>query len=409
MTNIEKELINILSNSIRGAKCKDINTNNLNLKKLFNEAKYHKVEGLIYSSIDKSLFSDTKNLCILEEEKKATLSTIIAQSKHVKIISQVLNEFNKNDIPVIVLKGLFVRKLYPNPNLRTMCDADILVHPHDLNKIEVLLTSMGYKKIEESDEHGAHIVFYNHSIVIEVHWRLTNKDFYKGDTSFEDNLWDNVIEFSINNVKTLSLGLEDLALHLCIHMAVHLACHGFGIRQLCDLVLVVEKKYDEINWVSFNKKIRACKIEKFTAAIFNVCRKLFNMNIPQELSSIYKVDEKTLNLLIDDIFESGVFGNKNINNMFGRELAFDKGMENGSNRIRVMGRFIRLLFPPISEMNDKYNYAKRYKILAPVAWIHHLFEGIFNKNYNMKNKIVMLFSTVAISNSRSKLLKKLEL
>ena len=43
--------------------------------------------------------------------------------------------FNKNNIPVIVLKGLVVRDLFPNPTLRTMCDADILVKEKDLENV----------------------------------------------------------------------------------------------------------------------------------------------------------------------------------------------------------------------------------------------------------------------------------
>ncbi|MBQ8999559.1 nucleotidyltransferase family protein [uncultured Clostridium sp.] len=404
MTNIEKELINILSNSIHGTKCENINTNNLNLKKLFNEAKYHKVEGLIYNSIDKSLFSDTENLCILEEEKKSALSTIIAQSKHIKIVSQVLNEFNKNDIPVIVLKGLFVRNLYPNPNLRTMCDADILVHPHDLNKIEVLLTSMGYKKIEESDEHGAHIVFYNYSTVIEVHWRLTNTDFYKGDTSFEEHLWDNVIEFSINNVKTLSLGLEDLALHLCIHMAVHLACHGFGIRQLCDLVLLVEKEGNNIDWNLFLEKAQSSGIEKFSLTIFKVCNLLFNMEIPKELNKAENLNEKYINLFIKDIFNNGVSGRKDESLIFANEIAFDTDPD-----ASITKKFLNLLFPTPSQLNDKYNYAKKCKILLPIAWIHHLFEGVNNKDYSLISKIKILTNTISTAKKRNKLMNWLEI
>lgn len=409
MNKTQEQLIKIINSTIHSKRVKFDKDEVINWGELLEEAREHSVTSLIYSSINKSNIINSLEKDRLNLLKEQIFYSNINQVKHIKQTVVILKELRMRNIDAIVLKGLVVRSLYPNPDLRTMSDADIIVHREDLSKLTEVLLSMNYVKTKHEDEHGAHIVFNKLNSCIEVHWTLLNEDFFKGDKLFEQNLWNNTMKIEIGDTEALSLSWEDLAVHLCIHMASHFSHKGFGVRQLCDLVLVVEKKYDEINWVSFNKKIRACKIEKFTAAIFNVCRKLFNMNIPQELSSIYKVDEKTLNLLIDDIFESGVFGNKNINNMFGRELAFDKGMENGSNRIRVMGRFIRLLFPPISEMNNKYNYAKRYKILAPVAWVHHLFEGIFNKNYNMKNKIVMLFSTVAISNSRSKLLKKLEL
>ena len=406
MNKSQKQLIKILSNSMRGIESKNINPNDIDLKELFNEARYHKVEGLIYNSIDKSLFTKDEDINILKEEKKLTLSTIINQATHVKKISDILNIFNNNNIPVIVLKGLVVRYLYPNPNLRTMSDADILVHTHDLNKVELLLTSLGYIKLEESDEHGAHLVFYNSYNVIEVHWRLTNRDYYKGDISFEDHLWDNTMKVNVEKTETLSLGLEDLALHLCVHMAVHLACHGFGIRQLCDLVLLVEKQGNDIDWKLFLDKAKISGIEKFSLVIFKICNVLFNMNIPKELYEAEKIKGKYIDIFIDDIFNNGVSGRKDESSIFAKEIAFDSESNNNNS---VSKRFLNLIFPPLSQMSDKYNYAKKFKVLLPIAWIHHLFEGANNKDYSLKSKIKILTNTIYVAKKRNKLMNWLEI
>lgn len=40
-----------------------------------------------------------------------------------------------------------------------MCDADILVHEEDLDKVSELIDSLGYIKYKEKDDHRAHIVF----------------------------------------------------------------------------------------------------------------------------------------------------------------------------------------------------------------------------------------------------------
>lgn len=406
MNKNQKQLIKILSNSIRGIESKNINPNDINLKELFNEARFHKVEGLIYNSIDKSLFTMDEDINILKEEKRSTLSTIINQAKHVKKISEILNKFNDNNIPIIVLKGLVVRYLYPNPNLRTMCDADVLVHPHDLNRVESLLNSLGYKKFEESDEHGAHLVFHDRFTVIEVHWRLTNKDYYKGDTSFEDYLWDNVIKVNVEKTETLSLGLEDLALHLCVHMAVHLACHGFGIRQLCDLVLLVEKQGNNIDWNLFLNKAKISGLEKFCLVIFRICNVLFDMNIPEDLYEAEKIKNKYVNIFIDDIFNNGVSGRKDESSIFAKEIAFDS---ESNSKNSVSKRFLNLIFPPLSQMSDKYNYAKKFKVLLPIAWIHHLFEGVNNKDYSLKSKIKILTNTIYVAKKRNKLMNWLEI
>ena len=41
-----------------------------------------------------------------------------------------------------MLKGLVIRDLYPMLELRIMCDADILVHKEDLDRVRMLLISI---------------------------------------------------------------------------------------------------------------------------------------------------------------------------------------------------------------------------------------------------------------------------
>lgn len=136
-------------------------------------------------------------------------------------------------------------------------------------------------------------------------------NFFKGDKSFEGKLWDDVMEVQVGGVKSFSLSLEDLAVHLCTHMAVNLAYNGFGIRQLSDLVLLVEKKGKYINWENFLEKSKESGVYKFSIAIFTICNKLFKMEIPEAIKKENQLNGKYIDLLIEDIFDSGVHGNKN--------------------------------------------------------------------------------------------------
>ena len=43
-------------------------------------------------------------------------------------------------------------------------------------------------------------------------------------------------------------------------------------------------------------------------------------------------------------------------------------------------------------MSDKYNYAKRNKWLAPIAWIHHLWTGLVHPSYSYKDKFKLMIS-----------------
>ena len=291
-----------------------------------------------------------------------------------------------------------------------MCDADVLVHEEDLDRISEVMISLGYDKHKEKDDHGAHIIFYNGKTVVEVHWTLINDSFFSGDKSFfEENLWKHAMEVEVGGAKTLSLSLEDLALHLCTHMAVHLAYSGFGVRQLLDFVLLVDKRGSEIDWKCFLYKSKLCGVYRFVIAIFMICNKLFGMEIPKYIDKQEKLEEEYIELLIDEILASGVHGKRNEDMMFASEFAFNQGKGATDGSFSIFKKFIKLLFPSINDMSDKYSYAKRFKILAPIAWIHHLIQGVLNKDYSFSSKVKIATSTVSVANRRNRLLKELGL
>lgn len=409
MNNTQKQIIYMLSAAIRKKNVKFRSDEKINWNEVLEESEAHKVTPLIYSSINRAEALNIMDESTLNTLKKNVFKSSITQSSHIKNVASVLERFNNTGIPIIVLKGLVVRDYYPIPDLRTMCDADVLVHEEDLEKVSALMISLGFNQIKEKDDHGAHIVFYKGSTVFEVHWTLINDRFFKGDKSFEDKLWDDAMDVTVGGVKTKSLSLEDLAVHLCTHMAVHLAYSGFGVRQLTDLVVLVEKKGHLIDWKAFLNKSKECGVYTFAIAIFNICNRLFDMEIPKEIKGEKNIKNKYIEQLIQDIFDSGVHGKKSNDRVFAAEFAFDQGEGAADGSVSIIKKFMKLLFPPIRQMSDKYNYAKKFILLAPIAWIHHLIEGILNKDYNFSSKMKMATSTVSVANKRNKLLKELEL
>ncbi|MEG2917325.1 MAG: nucleotidyltransferase family protein [Clostridium sp.] len=413
MNKIEKQLIDLLNKAIHGERVDTAEIVDTDWEKLLYEAKEHHVETLVYSAINRKEAEKYIDSEKFKQWKKEVFYSGINQQNHIQKVGEILNKFNENNTPVIVLKGLVVREYFPMPQLRTMSDADVLVHKEDLGRVSSMMIGLGFTQTKNEDDHGAHIVFSKPGQpLIEVHWTLANKDFFKGDTSWEDGLWNDTISVQVGGVDTLSLGLEDLAVHLCIHMAVHLAYTGFGVRQLLDLVLLVEKKGEEIKWFSFFEKAKRCGIYKFALAILNVCNRLFDMELPIEMkkfNGVSNISNKYLELLIEDIFASGVHGNKDETRIFASEFAFDQCEGATKGNKSIVKKFFKLLFPPISLMSNKYSYAKKFIILAPIAWIHHLIMGLFNKDYKLSNKVKMATSTMTVANKRNQLLKELEL
>ena len=401
MNLVEKQVITLLDGAMHGYKV-DIKEN-VEWNKIIEEGNAHKIEGLIYSAIGQN---SLKNIDSeeLNRWKLTTFQTGVSQIQHINKISKVLEELSENDIPVVVLKGLVVRDLYPRPELRTMCDADILVHKEHLEKVEKLLLDQGYTILENSEE--MHRAYYKNGTLIEVHWVITNERYFDGIPEIEKSVWENAIEVTVGDSKALSMCDEDMAVHLCLHMATHLINRGFGIRQVCDLVLLIEQRGHLINWDSFLEKIRLCDIETFTKAIFMICESLFNTNIPFQLRG--KIKPSVIEDLVEDIFSNGVHGKRDEAAAMAKQMAYDKDFSS-ETEVSVFKRYFNALFPKVDTMSYKFDYAKKYKILTPVAWIHHFCVWAFSSDYAIKDKMKFATSAMSISQKRSNLIKRLEL
>lgn len=409
MNNAQKQFIDILSAGIRG-KSADKVYDNVEWDEVIDLADKHKVDGIIYLALRKSkLISNIGEEKISLLKQKAAI-TGITQSRHISGLSTVLNKINERNIPVIVLKGLVVREFYPQPDQRSMNDADILVHEGDVEKVKQLLIDMGYVYLEDHKA-SHHIALVHHKYpFIELHWNLFKRDGFSNELEhYERLIWKRAIKVNVGEAEVLSLSYEDLALHLCMHMAAHLVATGFGVRQLCDFVLLVEHKGDEIDWNSFIMKARMYGFEKFSEIMFLLCNKLFNMEVPKEINIKVVNNKKYVSALLNEIFEAGVHGKKEMANQFATQVAFNFQDKDSNATLGAINRYFRFIFPKIDDMSDKYSYAKKVKILTPIAWIHHLFAGVFASEYSFKDKVEFLTKGVAKAVNRNKLLDWMEL
>ena len=403
MNNTQIQLVKLLNKSLIKEKI-DLDKN-IDLSELISEAKNNRVEALIYSAISE----DSKNTIdseLLNDLKKTTFFSGVQQLNHIKEVSRILNRFKNKKIDVLVLKGLVIRDLYPNPTLRTMSDADIVVSEENLETSKSLMIELGYSEYESSPSHFVYVK--PGCLPIELHWNLADEHFFKDISVFEEDMWPNVIDVNIGGSDALGMSLEDFAIFQVIHMAKHFVYRGFGIRHLVDFVLLVRQKGNDINWSSFIDRCFKYGIGKFTIAMFAACNKLFNLEVPSEVSSKGKCSDKYINAFIDDIFAGGVHGRHDFTSAVASEFAYTADKENGKSD-SVFMKFVRYIFPSVENMSDKYSYAKNNRLLVPIAWIHHLFAGVFNKDYSLKDKLKFTTAVVGVSKKRNDLIEWMEL
>ncbi len=403
MKLVHKNLVKLLSTYINN---KDINIdNNLDWIELINLSKKHRIQGFIYTAIKRNDELDIDKE-ILDNLKIRIFKKSIYQTNHIRIAKETIERFEYECIPVIILKGFIVRNFYQHPELRTMSDIDILVQKKDLDKVDKLLNKLGYKEKDRNEKHA--IYHKKGEFPIEVHWTLSEQRFFKESNLFEDDIWKNAETINNKYKYILSLGIEDMIVYLILHMANHITSTGFGLRQLCDLVLVVNKNKEKINWNQVIEKCKYCRIYKFSIIIFKICNNLFDMSIPSQLlNDCNNLDINYLNRLIEQIIDNGVYGKKNKVDAYAKSLSYDRYSDN--NNAFLFVKYIRFLFPPVYKISNKYKYVRKYRILAPIACIHRIFSKIREQKIDIIDIIKFVTSIKKTVKKQEELINWMEL
>lgn len=405
MNIYEKELVKILSNSLKDNNEKYKLSKDINVELLFKEASTYDIDSLIYYCIEREGLD-------LDKVKKRVITINLINIQNNREYNYVLKQLANSGIKILMIKGLILREYYPLKELRTMGDADILVKKEDALKVDKYFKNLNYKCDHETmdfeNRYRIHNEYRKNSYInYEVHWHLINPSYFTFDIdNFEEEVWKNAIEVSDNIYK---LNTEDCIVYLLLHMATHVKYRGFGLRQLYDVILMMKKEKDNISWNSLKEKCYKYNIGIFYSGIINIIDHYFSEEIiPDEVIVNCSIKEELRDMLFTNIIESGVHGGKN--EIEGYEDLSNFGQDEFA--YKTANKIFRVFFHRISDISEetnKYDYAKKYKILSPVASIIYLFkDGVFKK-YGVISSFKNLRKSMKIRSRKRYLVEALEL
>ena len=272
-----------------------------------------KVGGLLYREIKSGNFpaelipEDVRNRLREAYRNVAILNTSLFLEA-----SKVLKSFARDQLPVIVLKGLsLAKKIYGDIALRPMCDMDLLVKEEDLIRAGRILLTLGYKQDfpgwECTLKTCRHLPAFTNKNgeVIELHWNIVDLDSpIQADL---DGLWKRACPAKVEDVETQVLSPEDLLLHLCIHACGHLES-GIDLIPFCDIAGLIKKSGDKIDWPAVVERAKYWGGGKCVYLILLLVQELMKVAPPDGMmAEITPGDyrpfflEKTLEQIFDDI------------------------------------------------------------------------------------------------------------
>ena len=409
LSDNRKVLIGLLSSAVRGEVYQPGDCTGIDWQAVYDEAVRHQVMPLLYPQLAEIGGSMGIPEALLEKWRINALYEGMVQEQNYIGTGKVLEQFSNSGIPVIALKGLVLRDLYPHPCLRTMCDADLLVKPGDMDRAGRVLKEAGYALYFTNGKHTV----YSHEVLpyIELHRTLVPEEEFVDMADFEAEVWSRALTVNINGAEVLSLCRQDEVLFLLLHMASHIISSGFGLRQLCDLLLVLEADKDKINLEEILDTPALLQIEKFTKVILSICHILFDIDFPGVNHILVLQDYSLVRSFTEDIFEGGVYGNSSSEYFAANRMIYYSGGEKANNPLKRFIYLFNFLFPSVEKLDIRYNYAKKHRCLLPLAWVHRLYYSMVRKDLRFvdKSAVFASMSPTEIYSKRSVLLRQLGL
>ncbi len=201
-------------------------------------------------------------------------------------LQQILVKFREANIPVILLKGIYLADMvYQDAGLRPMGDLDLLVNWDDIPTGVEILSQLGYRPhvdyaLEVELDYAKHVPPYiKKDVAIELHWSIVNPDApAKVDVP---GLWERSLAFEQDGIQARSLCPEDLLLHLCLHSAQHYFLQQ--LRTLCDIQAVIRKYAADLDWEVILQRTQDWQAGRSVFLALYTTRKLLQVNIPEEI------------------------------------------------------------------------------------------------------------------------------
>lgn len=208
------------------------------------------------NKISAQLYLQLKKLAVNEELIKPLMQSYekIKQKniKRLQVGLPVLIEMKKRGIEVIILKGnAIAEELFFDIGYKPMNDIDILIKRDDLDRTLKAFSDFSLlsaapleediQKQAKMSHHAPPFFDKNMDVFFGTHWDIAAPT--RGLKTPVDQFWKNKEEFSLMGEKFFRL----CPLHFVFHLCVHLNAAKTGLREVGDIVKVLQKHETSLN------------------------------------------------------------------------------------------------------------------------------------------------------------------
>ena len=333
---------------------------------IYHIAKAHSIANIISYAID--LMDDKPSEKIINEFNKVREMNIMRESMQQLETCQILDIMDSEGVDNMPLKGFITKNLYPSPDMRTMCDVDILIKDGCMDKAEQIMQRLDYP-IREG---GGREVVYKRPpyLSFELHRAFVSEKYQKVVFDYYNNIWDKAV-LSEGRRHSYELTNEDFYIYMIVHISKHYLSGGIGVRAFLDVYIFLEKYKDTLD-------------RKYIEEEFNRIDLLEFCKNSEKLAYIWFAggthDEKTAKME-EFVLSGGAYGSR-----VKGDAAY--ALREGNN-IKYAGlkRKLYTIFLPYENMCQLYPRLKGKAALLPFYWIYRIADRFINKRNKVRSAL----------------------
>ena len=199
----------------------------------------------------------------------------------------------RQQVKLLVFKGMALSLYYPTPNHRECCDVDSYAFGKKQTELEHAVLSDG-GEVDHSDAKHTAVIYQG--TCFELHesflWTFASRKIKRMNNELETLLDDSTQLMDYSNIYKPSLSFDEL--FVLIHAANHYKTEGLALRHIIDWALVlraIDYKWNEV-------KLREYGLLRFARILNRIAREHLGFDIPEEKC---QCDDATYNRVLQDI------------------------------------------------------------------------------------------------------------
>ena len=335
-------------------------------------AEQHHVLPLIFEAVYACAAATNMDGVLFMECKRGTVQSVMLQAMKTEEFLDLNRHLRQQGVKPVVVKGLVCRSLYPRPDYRTSGDEDVLCGEHQFKACHRAMIDFGMEPGGSSlDSYEVPYHKEDGALYIELHKSLfpRESDIFSDCNRFFDDCFDRLIEIDVQGDPVATLNHTDHMLYLILHAFKHFLHAGFGIRQVCDMVLYANAFGGEIDWEYVRTKCRTLRADRFAAALFDIGQKHLGFD-PEKACYPYSWKQSAANgdRLLEDLLCGGIYGAADRSRVHSSTMTLN-AVEADKKGKKSRPNLIKTVFPSAQKLEQRFPYLRRKPILLPVAWI----------------------------------------